>query len=334
LPGGEDAEVLVPSSHEIPDAASRLFEVVQTLEMVEQRPFLEVWRDLSTSWADLLRVRVTRADANEGSLPVEATVSLVQGVRDLLLAAACATIDPRPVYATRKPTQALAFLEQTRFGQTEHGSFTLTVSSPVPPSLGEQASEADPEEPFGRRVLVTLLVALQEATAAAGKATALRSPEPFREAVRHGVSANLCEAATNLASLADPLEGLPISVSWAAIRPGPSAVPARVVLPVEAGPLWAEAARYFRATTPQPDTELRGIVVRLERAEGASEGNATLLALVEGQPRKVEVKLGGEDYIKAVRAHGGQLSVNCQGELGRRGNLFRLENARQFTVVE
>lgn len=332
LPSGEQAEVLVPVSHEIPDACPRLFEVLRTLELVEGRAFFEVWRDLSTARSDLLRVRVTLADAKDGSLPVEAVVGLVQGVRDLLLAAACAAVDPRPVYATRKPAQALQFLEQTRFGQTEHGSFTLTVESPVPPSLGGAA--ADAEEPFGRRAFSTLLTALQEATSAAGRATAQQSTEPFREAVRRGVSANLCEATASLARLADPVEGLPVSVSWAAVRPGPSAVPTRVVLPVEAGPIFAEAARYFRATSPQPDVELRGLVVRLERAEGSQEGSATLLALVDGQPRKVEVRLGADDYGKAVKAHGGQLSVTCQGELTRRGNLFRLENARQFSVDE
>ena len=84
LSSGEEAEVLVPLSHEIPDAAPRLFEVLRTLELAEGRPLLEVWRDLSTVRSDLLRVRVTRAEAKEGSLPVEATVSLFQGVRDLL----------------------------------------------------------------------------------------------------------------------------------------------------------------------------------------------------------------------------------------------------------
>jgi len=37
---------------------------------------------------------------------------LVQRTADLLLAAACATVEKRPVFPTRKPTLALEFLDR------------------------------------------------------------------------------------------------------------------------------------------------------------------------------------------------------------------------------
>ena len=52
-----------------------------------------------------------------------------------MLAAACAAIEPRAVYAARKPERAMAYLRQIRLGPTEAGSFVVTVESPVAPRL-------------------------------------------------------------------------------------------------------------------------------------------------------------------------------------------------------
>lgn len=334
-PGGEEAEVLLPYDLQLADYSTRMREALKALEAVESRPVADIARDVATSGADLLRFRVTGNNSHEGSLPLEAAPVLAQGVHDLLLAAACATVEPRPVYPTRKPAAALRFMQQARFGQTERGSFTLTVLSPVSPqlSLGD-TQEAEMEAPFERRVVTTLMEATRVAATAATKATSTGDLRAFQQAVPQGLSANLCEALASLTPFCDPAEGLSVSVSWASSRPGPRNVPTRLSVAPATGAVLAEAARLFRSTTPQPDVEVRGVVVKLERAEAQAEGMVTLLALVEGQPRRVEVRLEAEDYAKAARAHMERLAVGCQGELRRRGNLFRLENARQFSTEE
>ena len=63
------------------------------------------------------RFRVQRRDAADGTLPLEAGVGLVDNVRDLLLAGACAAVRPRPYYATRKPNQALEYVSRLRLGR-------------------------------------------------------------------------------------------------------------------------------------------------------------------------------------------------------------------------
>ncbi len=332
---GEEAEVLLPYDLQLADYPTRMREALKALEIVEDRPAADIVRDVTTSGADLVRFRLTASAAREGNLPLEAAPALAQGVHDLLLAAACATVEPRPVYPTRKPAAALKYMQHARFGQTERGSFTLTVVSPVSPQLALLGSqEVEMEAPFERRVVATLMAATREATTAATKAASSGDPGAFSQAVAWGVSANLCEALAGLTSFCDPAEGLSVSVSWASLRPGPKDIPTRLSVAPATGALLEEAARLFRGTTPLPDVDVRGMVVKLERAESQVEGTATLLALVEGQPRKVEVRLQAEDYAKALRAHGERLVVGCQGELRRRGNLLRLENARQFFVEE
>lgn len=87
-----------------------------------------------------------------------------------------------------------------------------------------------------------------------------------------------------------------------------------------------------RAQEPVPELDLRGVVLRLDRPESATEGTVTILGLVEGHPRKVELRLAEPEYGLAVRAHADRLPVACVGDLRRRGHTFTLEHPRQFAV--
>jgi hypothetical protein len=252
-----------------------------------------------------------------------------------MLAAACAAIEPQRNYAARKPAQVSRYLESARFGQTEHSSYVLTILSPVPPKLSAHGPGGpdEVEEPYERQVTATLMRALSSARAAADRAAATGKLDCFEEAVASGVSANLCAALVGLgASGGDPAADLEVSVSWAPARPGPPDLPRLVRLPAGALPLFGEAARIFRATSPEPDFELRGYVSHLDRPESAAEGTVTIRGFVEGRPRAVELRLREPEYGLAVRAHAERLPVFCVGELRKRGATFVLENAREVTL--
>jgi hypothetical protein len=306
-----------------------------TLEVVEERSQLDILRDVATSMADVIRIPATRAEVRDGSMPINEGVAFHAHARDLMMAAACSAIEPRGVFATRRPTQATRYLDRAKFGQTERGSYVLTIVSPVPPRLtarvpDEGANEV--EEPYERRVTTTLMRALASAQRAADRAAATGNLDHFQEAVAEGVSANLCDALVGLSAGCDPLLDLQVSISWAAARPGPGDAPRTVRVPVGAMPIFGEAARIFRATSPLPEFELHGFVSRLVRAESASEGSVTVVGLVEGRPRKVELTLGEPEYGIAARAHVERAAVVCVGELRRRGSGLVLEHPRGFAV--
>jgi hypothetical protein len=87
-------------------------------------------------------------------------VAFFAHARELMMAAACAAIEPRGVFATRWPAQATQYLDHARFEQTDHGSYVLTVVSPVPPRLTARMQEEEAnevEEPYERRVTTTLM---------------------------------------------------------------------------------------------------------------------------------------------------------------------------------
>jgi hypothetical protein len=331
-----DAEIVLPMRRDLGDFALRMAEVLQTLEQVEARSQLDILRDLQAASSDLIRIRAPAGNAADGTIPIEAAVAFVERARDLMLAAACAAIDKRSYFATRKPAQATDYLDQVRMGQTERGSFVLTILSPVTPLLRPADPgllfPIEPPEPYERSVTRTLAFSLSAIRAAADTAAANGDLKPFSDAVGQGVSANLCEALVGLAQ-ASPSDGLDIGISWSPNRAVAATTPHRIMMPADSIPLIREAARLFRETGPVEDFELQGGVVGLSRAEGAAIGHVTVAGFIEGRARKVLIDLPEQDYATAIRAHEEEAIVLCTGELVKEGRSFQLQNPRRFRML-
>lgn len=329
-------ELVLPMRRDLGDFDLRMAEVLRTLAQVEGRSQLDILRDLQAASSDLIRIRAPADNAADGTIPIEAAVAFVERARDLMLAAACAAIDKRSYFATRKPAQATDYLDQVRMGQTERGSFVLTILSPVTPLLKPADTgllfPLEPPEPYERSVTRTLALSLSAVRAAADTAAAQGNLKPFADAVGQGVSANLCEALVGLAQVS-PSAGLDVGISWSPNRAVAPSTPARVTLPADTIPLIREAARLFRETGPVEDFELQGGVVGLFRPEGAAIGRVTVAGFIENHARKVLIELAEPDYSTAIRAHKEEAIVLCTGELVKDGRSFRLLNPRRFRML-
>jgi hypothetical protein len=330
---GEDLEIVLPLTKGYGDFALRMSDLLQTLEATEERSQLEILSDLLTASADVIRLRIADADAQDGSLPLEEMADLGLKAREMMLAAACAAVEPRPYYPARKPAAATDYLRKLRVGQTERGSYVVKIISPVAPVLASSnVSFSQVEEPFERRATLTLLSALLAVERAAERAASTGSLEAFENVVEQGVSANLCEAIAELRGGGDGKRGFEAGFSWAPSRPVPPQTPRRAVLSSDAIPAIQEAGRLFREIAPREDFELSGLVVKLERHDNASRGKATILGFVDGKPRKALLELPDPEYSLAVSAHEQRRALSCEGELKREGRFYYLRHPRNLRI--
>lgn len=335
-PGRDEADVTLPLRRDLGDFALRMGDVLRTLAEVEKRGEAEILRDLMATGSDLIRVRAPSREAASDSLPLEEAVAFVERSRDMMLAAACAAIDKRPYYATRKPVRATEYLNQVRMGQTERGSYILTILSPVAPALvseGELPLGLEPPEPYERQVTRTLAEGLAALENAARQAASSGGLSAFQNAVRLGVSANLCEAVAGLSAVS-PGEGLDVSIAWSPTRMSAADVPSRIFLGSDSIPLIQEAARLFKDTAPVDDVEVQGFVTRLHRRPQDVPGEITLEGFVDAELRRIAVQLSGEAYSQAVQAHEQRQRVACAGDLVKEGRGFRLQSPRHFRAME
>ena len=341
LPKEPAAELLLPLRRDWADYAQRMGDVVWTLAAVEQRPVWEVLNDLSAPAGDLVRLRVLAPNATLGTLPLDDGLRLLQGGRDLLLAAACSAHQPQAYYPRQSFREALDFLESCRLGQSERGSYVATIIAPVPvdfePSLFPNDLEEDIQiasEPYPRKVILQLMSGLRVLR----QAIQGGAPERILQGVQAGVSANLCEA---LAAMTPSNEqgSLEIRTSWSRLRPRvPQSLPQQVCFGQGEFSIIQEAGRRLREGVAPRRQRIEGFIISLH-AEATLfeefEGRVVMRTDVGSRSSRVRFVLSKQDYARACDAHRDGRRVAIDGVLQReaQSKLFDLLQPQHFEVL-
>jgi hypothetical protein len=331
--GGASFEILLPLDATLRDFPNRIAEVLSTLEEAEKRSQLEIVEDLATTSADVVRPRLPGAD-HIGELSLEQGRIVYEQARNLMLAAACAAVEKRPLYAKRKPEQAMGFLDHAKFGMPKRGSYVLTIISPVSPKITvgkDLFGEEIADEPFERRTMRTLAEAVYALQVASREVAATGELEPMKQAVQRGVSANLCEAIIGLHEGSGE-KGVEFAFSWAPLRAVPESVPRFAAVTPDFISIIKETARLFRETEITGSVEVLGLVNRLEH-QGGDHGRVTIFGSADGIPRNVTTELFDADHSLAVRSYKERIPLSCIGELSRDGRSWVLRNPREIELL-
>lgn len=337
---GEEFETLVPQKQSLDDYALRIAQTLEALAVVESRSELEIYADILRTQTDTIRLQFRSSVFEDGSVPLNQAACMIEGAREMALAAACATVSPRAAYATRKPQQAMDYLGKVRMGQTERGSFVLALHTSVPPrlrivesaqtALNLEMPRSYSRDPFERRVNLTLANSLNAACSAALRANATGDLTPFENVVAQGVNANLCDAIANI-GIETSTQSLAVSFQWSPTRSLLTPIPPPTEFTTDQFAILREAACLFRENIPVEDYDLVGYIVRMVREEGEIEGQVTISGYVDNTPRRIRVILNDADYQLAVKAHGQDEAIQCTGELVKEGRSYILKNPRNFT---
>ena len=321
--GDDRPEIIVPRTERLGDYASVVAKLIKMFAHVRGQDETSVYRSLVTTDRDVIRVRAR--ESQDGSVSLNKGVNLIKGARDMLLATACSLGEPKMVYRARANRSATDLLAKVRLGQTDQGSFVVTLLTPVvpPPIPMLFPDAADQDAPPERQLTIRLMEALT-AVRLAVERTAAGDRNVFREAVGSGVSANLCEA---LAQIIESFPALDVNVSWARTRPVTVPQQSTVRFGGTDAPLLGEAARSFREYAPQLDVRLHGHVRLLTRGESEADGTIRLSTFVDQKPQSVTVLLERRDYERAIQAHKNQAMVVLSGDLERMGQRWRLLNS-------
>lgn len=75
---------------------------------------------------------------------------------------------------------------------------------------------------------------------------------------------------------------------------------------------------------------VQGIVTNLQ--EGIIAGKVTIMGVIVGKLRRIQLELAEPVYELAVKAYQARIPVICQGDLAKQGNYFVLKNIHNFTL--
>ncbi len=333
----ENYEILLPIDHTLTDYSRRISEVFSTLSIVENRSISEIYSDVTNTGSDIIRFRLQETSTSNGSISLSHGVQMVCLAEEVMKAAVNATVRPSAVYQSRYSEEVRNYLDNLQMGQTERGSYVVTVSSPIPPNVNPaftEMKEFEVKPPFEREVSFTLAKALQALKGYVSNSIQEQSIPTMEEIIQIGISANLCEALTALTLDSNDAE-LSISFLWS---PGWQKIDQSIndnfVFTRESTSIIKEIGRVLKENAVIEDYEAMGFVTKLEQEPHKKTGQITLTTWKDGVLRKITTVLADQYYQLSVEAHSKRLMVSVTGELIKKGKRWLLNNPRKVTILD
>ncbi len=332
-----ERELYVPRSIAARDYRTQLGIVLGLLADVEDRQPIQVATDVRYTGADVMRLRIDTTAVDRSTISFVKAAEIIAESKVMLMSAARAAVHPQNFFSARPPLEVSEYLETTRLGQTEPGSFVFTIVSPVTYRPAQVAAQemAGPDEarqiPFARRVTETLSKSLHGIREAATPRDRDLSAI-FEDLVEEGVSANLCDALAVIANSSTD-RAVELDFSWSAKAPRPQPR-TTVTVPAMITSVLSDMSKHLKAIAPEPGYEVLGRVERLSDVEPGAGFDLALRATVEGRERLLALELTAEERDVASTAWSTGRTVYTRGTLDKRFRPYRLLQPEVFELVE
>lgn len=337
---GDDLFVLVPRNRTV-DYVHLVNNLITTLSQVEDRDPALVVKNILNPNVDTLKFRFLGSSAESGSLPLDYMLNAVQNIRDSLIFSACGELNSRPSYE-RQMNRAKEMIEKSRFGQTEIGSFVITVDMPLVMPVAVRQAAAQPQPtvvdqntitPIERRIISRIIRGVEKARNVAFSGDQVDPANDYRV----NLNANLAEALSALRP-----DGADLNVELSAVWDRSIATAGLPMNPVVIEERTFESLKsigsVLRGSIESRSVELRGRISGLTRDDSdpddeANENWVTIRTTTENMPKTIRVSLSAQDYLRACDWHRDKTSIMIKGTLEKPGKNWLLTGYSDLTHI-
>ncbi len=323
--------VLLPREPSFIDYNKRLREAISAIIETYDLDLSELAEKVASVHADLFFGRIDQS-MRDGTIPLRQASSLLESIDQMIRAAALSAHNPQSSGRGRIPDYVNEFLsDDIRMGHTKKGSFVITVAARIDdtvPDVPQTNAPAQPDQEtssFTRRVMTTLARSLDVTRRFAAQPSSFADVD---EAMDQGLRLQIVQALQEM-SVSEGLRSLDLSFEWAATEPQHIPVPNHITIDRNIIAELPEVEKnLIRRTEPERVT-LVGLVKELKLEEdgdlpGDQSGDAIVHAEVGNRTRRVAIPLSGVDWQLAISAFGARVPLVATGDLGKRGNTWRL----------
>lgn len=326
--------LVIPSSEKYKDFYIKLTEVIETLSEIYNKPFVEIVKEITASYYDLLQFRIKSEISEEGELPLGYASSCIEGLKELILYSACAEGNPEAV-CLKATNNAKQILDNFRLAQTEVGSFIINIDIKVVDEKNEQLSLPGiiPDYPFEHKIVQRIGNAIQQIDdIAKGE---LKMDDVLISAYESGVTANICDALMKLKPENSDAE-IETTIRYA------SSISQRVddIRSVNICDnhfyVMNEIAKRYRNKNMNQNITIRGIIKSLEKKkidEVKYERRVYIHSLLDGKYRVIKAELDEKSHKEACNAFRDECEVEIKGNLDMSGKYWKMKHVESFRVL-
>lgn len=315
-------QVTIPMDKILRDYQEAMYKAIKTVAEVESKSIEQLMLYLLNPNTDILKIRLDKKGVEAGSILFDDAIRMYENSKKLLAATALDVIHPKKYHQGRVDDSIVSFLSNCRYGQTEIGSYVISIVCPFAEldsdnefrQLSIFSEEDECKNSLTRKVTNRLMtnIATIKAHIDEGEINQL-----LNLADDNIISANFYEALVGL-NLNCEDTGIEFSAEWSPIISAPINVKQKIMLTHD----YYEPIQTTIDKLKEETSKATKIIGRIKALESSPDlqtrrtGKITVVYLNEHEKRKtVSVKLDKSDYDKAIEAHGKGAHVEIIGEL-------------------
>ena len=331
-------QITIPIDKELADYKETMLSAVKTVAKVENKSVEQLLLYLLNPNSDILKIRLDKKNIEAGNILFDDAIRMYENVKKLLGAAALDILHPRKYHQGRIDDSVSDFLSTCRFGQTEVGSYVLSIVCPfsqiTPDKQYEQlsifADEKDCADSFTRQVTNRIMSNI----ASIKKSIDDGDFDKLYTRKTSVISANFYEALAGL-NLNSPDNNIEFIAEWSPTVKNDTSVNNRITLTNDYYQPIDLAIKKLKAHTNKA-TKIIGRIKQLESSPDISQRTMGKIVIVyldeKNKPKTVRAKLDSLTYNKAIKAHEKGLYVEVIGKLS--GKTRASITCEAFNIIE
>ena len=123
-------QVTIPIDKMLRDYKNAMYDAICKIAYVEKKSVEQLMLYLFNPNTDILKIRLDKKEVESGNIMFDDAIQLFDNAKKLIAATALDVINPKKIHYGRIDEPVQKFLSQCRFGQTEIGSYVVSVVCP------------------------------------------------------------------------------------------------------------------------------------------------------------------------------------------------------------
>jgi len=321
-----------PASEKFTDFYAVLPNILESLSYLYDKSESDISKEIAASYRDLLEFRIKADFSNEGQLPLDYASECIDGIKELILYAACAEQFKQPV-CFRITNNAKNLLNSFRLSQTEVGSFVINIDIQVADEEEQYTLNGIEVDSGIEHMVVERIGQAIKQIDVITKDYKLFS-EIIDDAYATGVTANMCDALMKLKP--DALDAEIETKIRYATACGKKETD---VIKIKNHHFYImnEISRYYKSQDSQVTTSVEGYITSLNKKRiDIVHADRVIRAVVDlnGVMRSVIAELCEADYRIACDAHRDGEKIFISGILDTSKRIYRFLRVESFGIIK
>lgn len=332
----DSIQLLIPKDTESIDYSRRVEDAVKLLAFFEKRDLGSLVNDIFNPQADVFRFRLAGKRYNDGTAPLLEGLNLLSGSKRSLYISAMQSIRPSSYYKRLSNNDIESFISSCKMGQTERGSFIVSLVCPlVLPGFESNLSlfneTPDHVKTFTRKVTTNFLQSVD----AVMKTIDQDNPDFLKSNGVDIVSSNFCNSILEMKP-EDSDSALELIVNMTQIDKIPE-LSSRILIQKDYFPLIEQISRSLKPKTANVATEFVGKVKTLNGnigEDGKVQGEVVLTFIDDDQAMRAKINLSSVDYDLANEAHMKDFTIAIEGVLEESPRTSKFTQYSKFRIIK